>query len=308
MSRLSRAGSSGGRATAAELTEAIERLDGVVAAAVRFEGDRLGDVYVAADDGHAEALRTAVAGVLRGAGLKVRAGAIRIEALGARGAAPVDRPATESQSDDPAAALPKDVAAGNGGSAAATSATDLAPSAVPDEREALEREPLSHPAESLPGSAGPEPPLEPAPPFEPEPPLERRVELEYSLVHRRFLVLHGLDLQRSESHVTCSVELLHRERSFRAECTELDSELGRARAAARATLLAAEKASSCSLALEGTQTAELFGRRYVVLSVEASMGRRFTVLSGILALDDERSIEEAAALATLHAIERFVSG
>ncbi len=123
----------------------------------------------------------------------------------------------------------------------------------------------------------------------------------------RFLILDGVEVQRSSSRVNCSVRLTRLEESFEGQAEELDTELGRARAGARAALAAAEKASPSALGLEGIQLPEIFGRRYVVVSVEATAARRYVVLSGILALDGARSLEEAAALAALRAIERFIS-
>jgi hypothetical protein len=122
----------------------------------------------------------------------------------------------------------------------------------------------------------------------------------------RFLVLGRIDLTRADHHVTCRVELDRRGHSFTGEASELDTEPGRARAAAKATLRAAENASTgAHLALEGAVIAEVFGRRYVIVSVEAAAARQFLRLSHIVAL--ERSVEEAACLATLGAIERWLA-
>src|SRR6185503_14249637 len=72
----------------------------------------------------------------------------------------------------------------------------------------------------------------------------------------RFLILAGLDIIRSGAHVTAKVKLVRLGESFESECQELDTETGRARAAARATLAAAEKASTMArLGLEGVQIA-----------------------------------------------------
>ena len=83
---------------------------------------------------------------------------------------------------------------------------------------------------------------------------------------------------------------------------------GRARAAARATLAAAAQCvESVSFGLEGCAYADMFSRRYIVVSIEAAQGRRFIILSGIVALDPSRTPEEAAALATLRAIDRWIA-
>ena len=87
---------------------------------------------------------------------------------------------------------------------------------------------------------------------------------------------------------------------------ELDTPQGRARAAARAALLAAEKAGEgVGLALEGVVIQEFFGREYVMAFVDGVAHRRFASLSGILAV--EHSLEQSAALAILRAVERWVA-
>lgn len=92
------------------------------------------------------------------------------------------------------------------------------------------------------------------------------------------------------------------------EAVELDTEAGRIRAAARATLAAAERAGdNLALGLEGSALIEMFGRRYVATSVEAAVDRRFATLSGLAPVDPARSIEEAACLATLRAIDRWIA-
>ncbi len=216
------------RQTELRLAEELERLGGVLAAAVRLGGDNeVRDVYIAAAEGSAiPAIRDAAAEALRKAGLSVAPSTLRIGAVEAGESAPAP--------------------------------------------------PATTPAE--------------APPW-----------------RGRFLLLDGVDVQRTANRAQCQVRLLRLDEGFEGQAEDLDTELGRARAAARATLTAAEKASPSALGLEGIQIAELFGRRYVVVSVEASAARRFVVLSGILALEGSRSLEETAALATLRAVERFIS-
>ena len=88
----------------------------------------------------------------------------------------------------------------------------------------------------------------------------------------------------------------------------MDSPTGRARAAARATLAAAEQAvPGIQLGLEGVTIVDLFSRRYVAASVEAAFQREFILLAGLVTLDQNRSVEDAAALATLRAIDRWVA-
>lgn len=215
------------RDTEARVSEELERIGGVLAAAVSLgDGSEVRDVFIAAAEGTATGpLREAAADVLRRAGLKATPGSVRVGAVGAR-----------------------------------------APAAAPA--------PSESPPQTWPG---------------------------------RFLILDAVDVQGSGGRVNCRVRLVRFDETFEGHADELDTELGRARAGARATLAAAEKASPSALGLEGIQLPTIFGRRYVVLSVEASAARRYVVLSGILALEGARSLEEAAALASLRAIERFIS-
>jgi hypothetical protein len=126
----------------------------------------------------------------------------------------------------------------------------------------------------------------------------------------RMLVFGGLDLKRASHHVTCRVELIHGEARLVSEVRELDTDGGGARAAARATLLAAEQAvTGVRFGLEGAATLELFGRRHVAVSVEAADSegvRRVARLYGLAVV--ERSAEDAACLAVLGAIERWLNG
>lgn len=124
----------------------------------------------------------------------------------------------------------------------------------------------------------------------------------------RFLLLDGVELHKSGPRITCVVRLHRRDISFRGEASELDTQTGRIRAAARATLAAAgQVVEQVSFGLEGATCTDLFARRYVVVSVEAANRRRFVMLSGIIAIDSARSPEEAAALAVLRAIDRWIS-
>lgn len=123
----------------------------------------------------------------------------------------------------------------------------------------------------------------------------------------RVLLLHDIDLHRSGSHVTCAVQLVRQGAMNTGEARELDTESGRARAAALATLHAAEASGeNLALGLEGIAISEYFGRRYAIVSVEAAIGRRVATLSGIVPIDPSRAAEEAVCLATLRAIDRWI--
>lgn len=123
----------------------------------------------------------------------------------------------------------------------------------------------------------------------------------------RFLLFDGLEVSRAEGHAICRVRLAGAGDRFQGEATELDTATGRVRAAARAVLDAAEKAvPDIRLGLEGAQIVELFTRDYVVLSVEAAVARHRVLLAGISVVD--RSPEDAACLAALSAIDRWIAG
>jgi hypothetical protein len=120
--------------------------------------------------------------------------------------------------------------------------------------------------------------------------------------------MSGIQLQRSNHEVHCRVELKQGNRTFQGEAREMDSPTGRARAAARATLAAAEQASpGIQLGLEGIAIVDLFSRRYVAASVEAAQHREFVHLAGLVSLDNNRSVEDAAVLAALRAVDRWLA-
>ena len=124
----------------------------------------------------------------------------------------------------------------------------------------------------------------------------------------RFLVLSDLVVTRAGSRVTVRVSVGRGEDRLEGEAVELDTESGRARAAARATLAAAEHAgSSLALGLDGLYLFDMFGRKYIAVSVEAAVDRRFALLAGLVPIDPQRSPEEAACLASLHAIDRWIA-
>jgi hypothetical protein len=131
---------------------------------------------------------------------------------------------------------------------------------------------------------------------------------EATAANARFLILTDVRVSRAGNRVACRVRLTRDAAAFDGEAREPDTELGRARAAARATLAAVEHVSdSASLGLEGLTLVELFHRRYVAVAVDATSGRRFAHLAGLVAIDATRSIEEAAALACLRATERWIT-
>ena len=123
----------------------------------------------------------------------------------------------------------------------------------------------------------------------------------------RFLLLHDLTLTRAGSHITCRVQLARDGTTAAGEASELDTSGGRSRAAAKATLRAAENAADgLALGLEAATITQMFGRSYAIVSVEASIGRKVATLSGIVPVDPSRAAEEATCLATLRAIDRWI--
>jgi hypothetical protein len=137
---------------------------------------------------------------------------------------------------------------------------------------------------------------------------ERRGTAATSVGGARFLVLSDIGVNRTGSRVTARVAIGRDDERLEGEAVELDTETGRARAAARATLAAAEHAgANLALGLEALQILDMFGRKYIAISVEAAVDRRFALLAGLVPVDPQRSPEEAAALAALHAIERWIA-
>jgi len=123
----------------------------------------------------------------------------------------------------------------------------------------------------------------------------------------RFLLLHDLSITRTGAHVSCRVELIHNDTVAAGEARELDTTAGRARAAAAATLRAAEQAAPrAALGLEAAVFVNMFEREYAVVAVEACIGRKVANLSGMVELDPARAPEEAACLAALRAIDRWL--
>lgn len=124
----------------------------------------------------------------------------------------------------------------------------------------------------------------------------------------RFLLLDGLQLERGQREIHCRVQLLRAGKRFHGESREMDTPGGRMRAAARATLAAAEQAvPGTSLGLEGIAVVDVFSRSYVVASVEAAHDRQFALLAGLVTLEPSRALEDSAVLATLRAIDRWVA-
>lgn len=116
--------------------------------------------------------------------------------------------------------------------------------------------------------------------------------------------LDAVDVHRSEGRADCTVRLRSGDRETSGTASEPDTHSGRARAAARATLAAAEALDpDFRFGLEGLRTLDLFGHQAVIVLIDATAGRSHARLPGTALLD--RSVEEAAALAALHALRTW---
>lgn len=116
--------------------------------------------------------------------------------------------------------------------------------------------------------------------------------------------LDSLDVHRAEGRVQCTVYLRAGSQAIDGCATETDTPSGRARAAARATLVAVESLEGdLRLGLHGTRIVDIFGHETLVILVEATAGRSSAHLPGSALL--ERSVEEAAALAALMALRSW---
>lgn len=116
--------------------------------------------------------------------------------------------------------------------------------------------------------------------------------------------LDSLDVHRRDGRVECVLGLRGDGRNYKGSAGEPDTIGGRARAASRAVLAALEGVDpELRLGLHGARSLELFGRDAVLVLLEATLGRVHVHLPGVALV--ERSVEEAAALATLSALRSW---
>jgi hypothetical protein len=116
--------------------------------------------------------------------------------------------------------------------------------------------------------------------------------------------LDAVDVHRTEGRAECAVRLRSGDREMSGTASEPDTHSGRARAAVRATLAAAEALDpDFRFGLEGLRTLDLFGHQAVIVLLDATAGRNHARLPGTALLD--RSVEQAAALAALHALRAW---
>ena len=119
------------------------------------------------------------------------------------------------------------------------------------------------------------------------------------------LTLDGLEVHRTDNRVDCTVRLRAGGRTLTAAATEPDTPAGRARATARAVLAATETLDpDLRLGLHGARVHDLFGSDAVSVLIEATVGRTHIQLPAAAIID--RSIEHAAAIATLQGLRTWV--
>jgi len=123
----------------------------------------------------------------------------------------------------------------------------------------------------------------------------------------RRLVLGNVHIERATGQkVTCRVDLAHQDSVYTGEAAGPDFEKARMEVAATAALEAAQRATgdNVSLSLQGIDSIGAFGQSFVLASVNGSVRRDSESLAGVVRVRD--SVEEAAVLACLQAINRWI--
>lgn len=124
-------------------------------------------------------------------------------------------------------------------------------------------------------------------------------------------IFAGLESTVSSGHVRVGVRLHWEGEESAGEAKAVDSPVGRARAAANATLRSAEDATwndNLGLELDFASIVQALDGEYVLVSVlgmSSRLGRRPLPLVGVHPIDDD--VETATALGTLKAINRILS-
>ena len=136
----------------------------------------------------------------------------------------------------------------------------------------------------------------PRPAAAPEPARDRR------------LVLGNVRIERAAGQkVTCRVDLADADKVFTGEAEGPDFEKARMEVAATALLEAAQLATDDGviLALQGIDAIGAFGQSFVLAAVNGTVRRESASLAGVVRVRD--SVEEAAVLACLQAINRWIA-
>jgi hypothetical protein len=123
----------------------------------------------------------------------------------------------------------------------------------------------------------------------------------------RRLVLGNVHIERAAGQkVSCRVDLSHDETVFTGRAEGPDFEKARMEVAATAALEAAQQATGDKvlLSLQGIDSVGAFGQNFVLAAVNGTVRRESEALAGVVRVRD--SVEEAAVLACLQAINRWV--
>jgi hypothetical protein len=124
----------------------------------------------------------------------------------------------------------------------------------------------------------------------------------------RRLALGNVNIERATGQkVTCRVDLSDAGSVYTGEAEGPDFEKARMEVAATAVLEAAQQATGegVTLALQGVDSVGAFGHSFVLASVSGSVRRESAALAGVVPVRD--SVEEAAVLACLQAINRWIA-
>lgn len=142
----------------------------------------------------------------------------------------------------------------------------------------------------------------PAPAAVEDGPIEPPVEL----AEKRFVFV-GHDVRNDATRETvCHVTIAREREHYTGKGRGASSPQGRAQAAARGLVAALATARAAEdLLFEHATVVEAHGRSYVLVSVQALVGRRTEPLTGVAWL--QRSPEEAAVLAGLQAVNRWLA-
>jgi hypothetical protein len=116
----------------------------------------------------------------------------------------------------------------------------------------------------------------------------------------------GHDVRHQTNRETvCHVTVAQGHEHFTGSGVGPSTPLGRAQAAARGLFAALQTARDAQdLMLENAALVEAHGRTFVLIAAQSVQGRRTESLTGVAAL--QRSPEEAAILASLHAVNRWL--
>ncbi len=127
-----------------------------------------------------------------------------------------------------------------------------------------------------------------------------------SRVKKRVVVFKGLDVRPAErpQRVLVRVKLSFQDREAEAEEQGTDTVRNRVEAAARAAATCLDELlPDNSVALEGAQLIEAFGRKFVLVAVHGLGGREAQLLTGTCEIRE--SAERSAVLAVLDATNRW---